>query len=311
MRARFWGVRGSIPVPGPQTNRYGGNTSCVEVVADGMDPIIIDAGTGLRRLGKDLAAGAFGEGRGTAHLLISHTHWDHIQGLPFFAPLYTRGNRLHVYARRRDTHLRAVFASQTEGPYFPVSLDQMRADVSFHELGDSQRFRIGPAEVRCTRLNHPWIALAYRIQVGDRALVYASDTAPFTDILFEHEFIGHPPAPGEPIDPGKAAALSAMRGALVDLCRGADLLIYDTQFTPEEYRQKPHWGHSTPDDAIAVARDAGVSTLALYHHAPHRTDDEQDAILAHYQAGSAGRGPVLVAAREGLELVVGAGAPAP
>jgi phosphoribosyl 1,2-cyclic phosphodiesterase len=305
MRARFWGVRGSIAVPGPTTNRYGGNTSCVEIAVDGIDPIIIDAGTGIRRLGKELASGAFGAGRGVAHLLISHTHWDHIQGLPFFAPLYTRGNRLDVYARRRDQHLRAVFASQTESPYFSVPLDELRADVTFHELGDSHEFAIGPARIRCTRLNHPWIALAYRIEMNGRALVYASDTAPFTDILFEHEFIGQPPAPGAPLDPGKAAALAAMREALVDLCRGADLLIYDTQFTRAEYRQKPHWGHSTPDDAIAVAREAEVGTLALYHHAPQRTDDEQDAILAACRAELAGTRLRLVAAYEGLELEVG------
>ncbi|HLU67197.1 MAG TPA: MBL fold metallo-hydrolase [Kofleriaceae bacterium] len=271
-----------------------------------MAPIIIDAGTGIRHLGKELAHREFGEGRGTAHLLISHTHWDHIQGLPFFSPLYTRGNHLHVYARKRDTHLRAVFASQTEGPYFPVSLDELRADVSFHELGDSQRFDIGPARVRCTRLNHPWIALAYRIDAGGRSVVYASDTAPFTDILFEHEFIANPPAPGEPIDPGKAALLSAMRRSLVDMCRGADLLIYDTQFTPEEYRAKPHWGHSTPDDAIAIAREAEVGTLALYHHAPARSDDELDEILTRYRAALSGQPLALVAAYEGLELAVGA-----
>ena len=305
MKVRFWGVRGSIPVPGPQTNRYGGNTSCVELEAEGCAPIIIDAGTGIRRLGKELAQREFREGRGTAHLLISHTHWDHIQGLPFFSPLYTRGNRLHLYARRRDTHLRAVFASQTDGPYFPVSLDELRADVEFHELGDSHAFEIGPARVRCTRLNHPWIALAYRVEVGGRSVVYASDTAPFTDILFEHEFIGHPPAPGEAIDPDKASALGAMRQALVELCRGVDLLIYDTQFTPEEYRQKPHWGHSTPDDAISVAREAGVRQLCLYHHAPHRTDDEQDAILASYQQAVAGKGLTLVAAQEGMTIDVG------
>jgi phosphoribosyl 1,2-cyclic phosphodiesterase len=306
MNVRFWGVRGSIPVPGPHTNRYGGNTSCVEIEADGCAPIIIDAGTGIRRLGKELATREFRDGRGTAHLLISHTHWDHIQGLPFFSPLYTRGNRLHLYARRRDTHLRAVFASQTDGPYFPVSLDELRADVEFHELGDSHSFEIGPARVRCTRLNHPWIALAYRIDVDGRSVVYASDTAPFSDILFEHEFIGQPPAPGEAIDPDKAVALGAMRDALVDLCRGVDLLIYDTQFTPEEYRQKPHWGHSTPDDAISVAREAGVRQLCLYHHAPHRTDDEQDAILAAYRAGVSGTGLDLVAAQEGMTIRVGA-----
>lgn len=305
MKVRFWGVRGSIPVPGPQTNRYGGNTSCVEVEAAGIGPIIIDAGTGIRKLGQALAQGAFGEGKGTAHLLVSHTHWDHIQGLPFFSPLYTKGNHLHLYARKRDTHLRAVFASQTDGPYFPVSMDELRADVSFHELGDSQKFEIGPAVVRCTRLNHPWIALAYRIDLHGQSLVYASDTAPFTDILFEHEFIAEPPAPGDPLEPAKARTLSAMRDALVHLCQGADLLIYDTQFTPEEYRQKPHWGHSTPDDALAIAREAGVKTLALYHHAPQRTDDQQDAIFAQYQQAVAGEDLELVCAYEGLELDVG------
>ena len=123
MKVRFWGVRGSIPVPGPSTNRYGGNTSCVEVRPRGADPFVIDAGTGIRRLGKHLMEGRFGEGAGTAHILISHTHWDHIQGMPFFSPLYRAGNKMHVFARQRgDTHLQAVFASQTEDPYFPVPL---------------------------------------------------------------------------------------------------------------------------------------------------------------------------------------------
>jgi ribonuclease BN (tRNA processing enzyme) len=159
--------------------------------------------------------------------------------------------------------------------------------------------------VRCTRLNHPSIALAFRVDAGGRSVVYASDTAPFTDILFEHEFIAQPPAPGAPVDPSKAAQLDSMRRALVELCRGADLLIYDTQFTPEEYRSKPHWGHSTPDDAIAIAREAEVGTLALYHHAPHRTDDELDAIDALYRRGLTGGHLSLVTAREGLELTVG------
>src|SRR6478672_8782964 len=135
MKVRFWGVRGSFPVPGADTNRYGGNTSCVEVRPDGGPPIIIDAGTGLRKLGREMMAGDFGKGEGVAHVLVSHTHWDHIQGLPFFAPIYQKGNRFHVYARHRDdTHLRAVFASQSDTPYFPVPFDQVQADVSFREL---------------------------------------------------------------------------------------------------------------------------------------------------------------------------------
>ncbi|RMH42887.1 MAG: MBL fold metallo-hydrolase [Deltaproteobacteria bacterium] len=306
MRVRFWGVRGSIPVPGPSTNRYGGNTSCVEVRPHDGPPLIIDAGTGIRRLGKQLMQERFGEGRGVAHLLISHTHWDHIQGMPFFSPLYREGNRLYVYARQRDdTHLRAVFAQQTEDPYFPVPLDAMRADVDFRELVDGESFSIGAARVACTRLNHPWIAIAYRVDVDGASVVYASDTAPFTDILLEHEFIERPPEPGAPLSPEHRAKLEAMRAGLVDLCRGADLVIYDTQFTPEEYRAKPHWGHSTPDDAIAVALDAKAKTLALYHHAPARSDDEQDAILATYRRRLAGSDLELIAAYEGLEIGLG------
>ena len=306
MRVRFWGVRGSIPVPGRHTNRYGGNTSCVEVCPRHATPIIIDAGTGIRHMGKQLMQSAFGDGRGTAHLLISHTHWDHIQGLPFFSPLYKPGNTLHVFARQRDdTHLRAVFESQTEDPYFPVPLASLKADIQFHELVEGQTFDIGKAQVTCTRLNHPWIAIAYRIDVDGASMVYASDTAPFTDILLEHEFIAKPPVLGGPLDPADAAKLQAMRAGLVHLCRGADVLIYDTQFTYSEYRMRPHWGHSTPDDAVAIAREAKVKSLVLYHHAPARSDDEQDAILQECRIKLAGEPFEILAAYEGMELVLG------
>ncbi|MEZ4364688.1 MAG: MBL fold metallo-hydrolase [Kofleriaceae bacterium] len=312
MRVRFWGVRGSIPMPGPTTNRYGGNTSCVEVRPASGDPIIIDAGTGLRRLGKELAAGVFGDGGGTAHVLISHTHWDHIQGLPFFAPLYRAGNQVHVYARQRENqHLRTVFATQTDAPYFPVPLDALQASLEFRGLVEGEAFTIGAAQVRCTRLNHPWVAMAYRVDVDGAGVVYASDTAPFSDVLLEHDFIKTPPVVGAPLAPDGERQLQRMRASLVEMCRGADLLIYDTQFTPEEYRQRPHWGHSTPDDALAIARDAGVPRLCLYHHAPARTDDQLDAVLEACRAGvrAAGTGIEVLAAYEGLELVLGEDAP--
>src|SRR5688572_15939869 len=164
MRVRFWGVRGSLPVPGPRTERYGGNTSCVEVQSDAGTRIVIDAGTGIRRLGKELMRSDFESGKGTAHILVSHTHWDHIQGLPFFSPLYRAGNHLYVYARHRDdAHLRTVFASQTEAPYFPVPFKEARAQVSFRELEDSARFEIHDVRVTCARLNHPYVATAYAL----------------------------------------------------------------------------------------------------------------------------------------------------
>src|SRR5262249_36905883 len=226
MRVRFWGVRGSLPSPGVHTNRYGGNTSCVEVrIGDQGPRIIIDAGTGIRKLGKDMANAEFGQGQGAAHLLISHTHWDHIQGLPFFSPLYHKGNRIFVYARQRDdTHLRAVFQSQTEDPYFPVPFDSVQADVALRELIEGARFEIGPVKVSCTRLNHPWIAMAYRLDYEGHSLAYVTDTAPFRDILFEHEFIQSPPEPGAPMRPDDARKLKVMRDGVVKLCEGADLV---------------------------------------------------------------------------------------
>jgi len=300
MKVRFWGVRGSYPVPGIGTNRYGGNTSCVAVRADGGPLIVIDAGTGIRKLGKEMMSGEFGEGRGVAHLLVSHTHWDHIQGLPFFAPMYQKGNRFHVYARQRDdTHLRAVFASQTDSPYFPVPFDKVQADVGFRELVEGARFEIGPVKVSCTRLNHPWIAMAYRLEHEGATLAYVTDTAPFRDILIEQEYIRQPPRPGDPLKPEDAAKLQEMRDGVVRLCEGADLVIYDTQFTPAEYASKPHWGHSCPEDAIEIAEAAGAKSVALFHHAPERTDDELDKILDE----CAGKTRLsLVAAAESLEV---------
>ena len=311
MKVNFWGVRGSFPVPGPDTNRYGGNTSCVEVrISD--DPaaphIIIDAGTGLRKLGKEMMQAESAEGKGKAHLLVSHTHWDHIQGLPFFAPLYQKGNELFVYARQRDdTHLRTVFASQTDSNYFPVPFDEAQADVHFRELVEGAKFDIGPVKVSCTRLNHPWIAMAYRLEHDGKVVTYVTDTAPFRDILIEQEYIRQPPRPGDPLKPEDAAKLATMRDGVVRLCEGADLVIYDTQFTPEEYAQKPHWGHSCPEDAIEIARAAGAKNVVLFHHAPERTDDQIDAVLAHQRSLTKDIG--LVAAAEGMILTAGVDLP--
>jgi len=309
MKVRFWGVRGSIPVPGRTTSRYGGNTSCVEVRPHGAAPIIIDAGTGLRRLGKALLEDGFGDGRGEASILISHTHWDHVQGLPFFSPLYRAGNRIQIFARQRDTHLEAVFSQQHGAPYFPVPLSAMQAEMSFHAITEGAELELGGARVTSTRLNHPWTALAYRIDADRTSVVYCSDTAPFTDLLLGTEFMVQPPALDRPLPPDIAAELARMRAAVVALAAGTDLLIYDTQFTHDEYRLRPHWGHSHPDDALAIARDARVRRLCLFHHAPLRSDDDNDAILARYRgiAAAAGDPFEVLSAYEGLELALGDG----
>jgi phosphoribosyl 1,2-cyclic phosphodiesterase len=308
MKVRFWGVRGSLPVPGRKTERYGGNTSCVEVRSDAGTRIVVDAGTGIRKLGKELVA----EDAGTSevHLLISHTHWDHIQGLPFFSPLYQKGNQLCVYARKRDDlHLRAVFASQTDDPYFPIPFEEAKADIAFRELSDSAQFEIADVKVACARLNHPYIATAYRLTVDGASVVYVSDTAPFSDILFEDQFVAQPPGPGAELPVADRQKLARMREGIVRLCEGADLVVYDTMFTPDDYRRIPHFGHSRPSDALQICREAGARQLALFHHAPERSDAEVDAILADTKAMAKreGIGLDIVAAYEGLDLSLGRG----
>ena len=308
MRVRFWGVRGSVPVPGAPTVRYGGNTSCVEVESAAGTHVIIDAGTGLRRLGKRWAKAEFAEGKGQAHILISHTHWDHIQGLPFFAPLYQAGNKLKIYARARDDlQLRTVLAGQTDAPFFPVGIEQVRADLDFAELPDGHRFNVAEIKVSTARLNHPYIATAYALESGGRKMAYVSDTAPFEQILFGEEFIAKPPAPGTVLSHTDQVKLAAMRDDVVRLCEGADLVIYDTMFTDADYQRVPHFGHSRPLDAISICKQAGVRRLALFHHAPERSDDDVDKMRddARQMAATVAPGLEVIAAFEGLDLGLG------
>jgi phosphoribosyl 1,2-cyclic phosphodiesterase len=310
MNVRFWGVRGSIRVPGPLTERYGGNTSCVEVVTAGGTRLVFDAGTGLRNLGRALMdpAGPFERGQGKAHVLVSHTHWDHIHGLPFFAPLHRKGNDIQLYARENcGPPLKAIFAAPPHGPYFPTPIERPEAQLAIRELRDDARFEIDDVRVACARLNHPYTAIAYSLQADGVKVVYVSDTAPFGDILFGQEFVPRPPPPNAELPAASRETLRAMRAEVVRLCEGADLVIYDTMFTADDYQQAPHYGHSRPSDALAVCQDAGARTLALFHHAPERTDAEVDVMLADTRAqAAAGRVPVtVIAAYEGLDLQLG------
>jgi len=297
-----------LPVPGARTERYGGNTSCVEITSSAGTRIIIDGGTGIRRLGKEMMRAEFESGKGQAHILVSHTHWDHIQGLPFFSPFYREGNRLFVYARQRDDqNLRSVFASQADSPFFPVSFDRTRASVSFRELHDGASFEIEDFSVSTARLNHPHTATAYAVAADGAKVAYISDTAPFTDILFGQEFLSGPPSRNAKLSRGDKTKLSAMAGAVARLCDGADLVIYDTMYTADEYRQLPHFGHSRPSDAIGVCAKASCKTLVLFHHAPDRSDAEVDTVLAdaRAQAEAVAKSLEVVAAFEGMDLMLG------
>jgi CRP-like cAMP-binding protein/phosphoribosyl 1,2-cyclic phosphodiesterase/CheY-like chemotaxis protein len=299
MRVRFWGTRGSIPTPGPRTARFGGNTACVEIRTEGGTILVIDCGTGARELGTALLQ----ERRAplTIYLLISHTHWDHIQGFPFFEPAYVPDCTLEIYSPPglEDT-LEASLAGQMQYNYFPVRLTDLRACLRFHELGEGG-FQVGDAHVQTQYLNHTAPALGYRITAGGATVVYASDHEPF--------WWPGPAASCPPVHPGDARHLAFLAGA--------DLLIHDAQYCDDEYPAKRGWGHSTVEYVTDLAVQAGVRQLVLFHHDPSR-DDQAVVALAHHASQRVawqGAAVEVLAAAEGLELVLeereGATSPAP
>ncbi len=273
MTVKFWGVRGSCAAPGTEFATIGGNTPCVEVRA-GSTTLILDAGTGLRKLGQSLIAR---NPRVDVTLLLSHVHWDHIQGLPFFAPLYMPTTRIHVVGGANPMPLRDCLHRQMSAPNFPVDLRDIPSTLTYFEMRDQQKAVFKDAEVTAVKANHPDGVYAYRIDHGGRSIVYATDT--------EH--------------------YSCVDKRLVNLCRDADLLIYDTQYLPEEYAgergmSRVGWGHSTYQAAAELAKAANVKQIALFHHDPDRTDEAVLQIESRAQA-LFGRS---FAAREGEEIVL-------
>jgi CheY-like chemotaxis protein/phosphoribosyl 1,2-cyclic phosphodiesterase len=286
MRVRFWGTRGSLPKPGPTTLRYGGNTSCVEVrMADGT-LVVLDCGTGAHGLGQALAQAAEQPVRG--HLLITHTHWDHIQGFPFFAPLFVRGNEWDIYAPGGlGQQLEVTLAGQMEYTYFPITLAQCGAAIRFHDLTEG-RFEIGGVRVAARYLNHPALALGYRLEADGAVLVYAVDHEP-------HARDRAGPAAGH--RDGSVAHREDQRH--VEWLAGADLVIHDAQYTVEEYPQRTNWGHTPAEWAVDYALAAGAKRLALFHHDPLRDDAALDRLLDLCRRRAAGSSLDVFAAAEG------------
>lgn len=287
LKIRFWGTRGSIPTPGPSTLRYGGNTSCVEIRTAGGTNLVLDCGTGARMLGEELARD-FPKGL-EASFLFGHTHWDHIQGFPFFRPLFMKGNRFRVYAPGgADKRLADILAGQMEYAYFPVRLDQLQAQLEFRELGEDT-FTIREVQVTTQYLNHTAVTLGYRLSAGDVTVVYATDHEPHVRELRRSnaETLGAVLHPGD--------------GRHIRFLEGADLVIHDAQYCDEEYGDKVGWGHSTVEYATDVAAAAGVRRLALFHHDPSHDDTFLDRLVERCQARAKERGSnlELIAAREG------------
>ncbi len=299
MRVKFWGVRGSCPVPGPNTIRYGGNTACVEVRGDDGSLVIVDAGTGIRALGKSLAA-ANASGVLAAHLLLSHTHHDHIHGLPFFDPLYRPGNRIHIYGPElQEASLESVVAGFMGDAYHPAPLDTVQAEVLFRGLNTGSPLAIGSVTVRAALVNHTTVCNAYRIEADGVAVAYVTDTGAFDGpLLLPAECRGMESYPaGDP-----AQVLSSLRQGLIDLLSGCTVVIYDTMFDAQEMARLPDWGHSSPTEALDICRAAGVPHLVMFHHNPDCNDDQIDARLA--QARFQGSGLLVSAAHEGETMVI-------
>lgn len=263
MHVRFWGVRGSIPVPGPRTVRYGGNTSCVEVRADDGTVIVLDCGSGARELGLSLLGDDRPPDGAPRAVLIGHTHWDHIHGLPFFRPLFAPGEWAIYGPRGIGKSLADTLSGQMEYTYFPVRVDDLIADVEYHDLVEGV-FEIGDVVVHTQYLNHPALTLGYRIEVDGRAIAYAVDHEPFDRALG----LG-----GDPMS-------SVADARHVEFLADADVVIHDSQYLASEYHQKVGWGHSTIEYAVDVAIAAECRQLVLTHHEPTRDDDAIDVVLA-------------------------------
>jgi phosphoribosyl 1,2-cyclic phosphodiesterase/ActR/RegA family two-component response regulator len=294
-RVTFWGVRGSIPTPGPGTVRYGGNTTCVEVRAAGQI-VILDAGTGLRLLGRQLTAEFNGQPLNLT-LLLTHTHWDHIQGLPFFLPAYEPRNRLRILGYEGARHgLENVLASQMESPVFPVDLRELPANLQIEELKELN-FAVGQVRVQACFANHPGVCVGYRLFTPAGSIAFFPDN---------ESYMGHRHG-SKSADEGDTSQRAFARWEekkLTDFLRGVDMLIMDTQYKRNEYAEHVGWGHGCLDDVVALAIQAEVKRLFLFHHDPDHDDATIDAMVAHAQKLVADRKATMrvEAAREGATV---------
>ena len=303
MKIKFWGVRGSIPCPGPHTVRYGGNTSCIEVRLPEMGRlIIIDAGSGIRELGNYLMTHDLPKGPIHTDIFLSHTHWDHIMGFPFFNPGHVPTTKLKIYgpvALEGDS-LEEIMAGQMTYRYFPIREVELAADIQYIELKED-RLDLGDGLILTTKyLNHPILCLGYRFEYQGKTFCTAYDTEPFRNLF-----------PADPDDPAYDELMAAegqlvaeeQNRAVEKFIAGADLLVHDSQYTRQEYEPaKVGWGHSPLEHACESAGRAAVKELALFHHDPMHTDDQLDELeKIHGQPGRYGDTRIFIA-REGMEI---------
>lgn len=283
MKVRFWGVRGSIPSPGPTTQKYGGNTACIELRVGPDDRIIIiDAGSGIRSLGNYLMENDLPKGPISADIFLSHTHWDHIMGYPFFTPIYIPGTKIKVHGpvSFEDDPLEEVVGGQMKYRYFPINLGELASEVEYFRLKETPQIDMGDGLSLSTKLlNHPITALGYRFEYEGKVVCTCYDTEPFRNL-----FITDPDHPDyDEVMAIEGEEVAAEQNLAVEkFFSGADLLIYDAQYTDAEYSSRINWGHTTIEYAIGAANRAGVKKLALFHHDPDRLDKSLDEFAKLY-----------------------------
>jgi phosphoribosyl 1,2-cyclic phosphodiesterase len=271
----FWGNRGSIASPGPDTVRYGGNTTCVEI-RNGNDFILIDAGTGIRKAGEHIIRER--GGNQDIPLLITHTHWDHIQGLPFFIPAFIPGNRLRIFGpHNHQSPFDQVIADQMQYSYFPVNFSQLRADISPRTLHEGESFQLGSITVTPKYVNHPVPTLGYRFEAEGKSIVFVTDIEPYRDIIYE----GVCDNEDEREEFEEVQRLvEEQNKTLVDFCRDTEILVIDAQYTHEEYeRSYKGWGHTSMKEALEIGQLANARDVVFCHHDPNRTDDQLDRLI--------------------------------
>jgi phosphoribosyl 1,2-cyclic phosphodiesterase len=293
MKVKMWGVRGSIPSPGSRTVRYGGNTTCIEVRSDDDSLIILDAGTGIFPLAQCL----LGRLPVQANIFITHTHWDHIQGLPFFVPLYIPGNQVRIHGAFDLVSMQGieqVMNVQLQYSYFPIREAELKAAIEYETLTIGEGVSIGDAQVTPVLMNHPVTDLGYRIECAGKSVFFTGDHEPWLNI-YSPEDEGH----------AEYQAMIEQRQAELDAALGqVDLLIVDTAYTQAEYPQKVGWGHGTFDTAIAMARRIGAKRLLCTHHEPTRSDDDLEKVFAEALVRHPDPGCEVLLASEGLEIVL-------
>ena len=295
MKFKFWGVRGSIPSPGEKTMRYGGNTTCIEVRTDSNELIILDGGTGIFPLAQTLLK----ELPISANILNTHSHWDHIQGLPFFLPVFIPGNKIKLYGAFDPISGEGperIMNVQLQYSYFPVREAEMKSRFEYAAVMPNEVFEIGDATITPILLSHPVINFGYRIDCNGKSIFFTGDHEPHFNIY-------------EPEDDGYAvyqSLIGEQRQSIIEALRGVDVLIADAAYTLEEYPAKKGWGHGTFDSCIELARDAGVKMLYCTHHEPTRSDDELEKVFAEVTgryAGKVGELDIRLA-REGVEFII-------